>query len=67
MAVLNDEIRQQVHDMLADLPHPVRLLVFSKPEDCPYCSIIEELTQEIADVSDNVSVQKFDVTQHTEA
>jgi glutaredoxin-like protein len=66
MALLNDDIRNQVKEMLADLPHDVRLLVFTKPEDCPYCSIVQELMEEISAASDKISVETYDITEDTE-
>ncbi len=63
MALLNDEIRGQVREMLAELPDAVRLLVFKKPEDCPYCETIEELVTEIAGTSEKISVEVYDFTQ----
>ncbi|MFP4345043.1 MAG: protein disulfide oxidoreductase [Anaerolineales bacterium] len=66
MALLNDDIRSQVKEMLTDLPHDVRLLVFTKPEGCPYCSIVQELMEEIAEASDRVSVETYDITEDTE-
>ncbi len=63
MALLNDEIREQVSEMLAELPDAVRLVIFKKPEDCPYCETIEELVTEIAETSENVSTEVYDFTQ----
>lgn len=63
MALLNDEIRGQVREMLAELPDAVRLLVFKKPEDCPYCETIEELVTEVAGTSEKISVEVYDFTQ----
>ncbi len=66
MALLNDDIRNQVKEMLVDLPHDVRLLVFTKPEDCPYCSIVLELMEEVSEASDKISVETYDITEDTE-
>ncbi len=60
MALLNDEIRGQLTEMLRDLPHPVRLVLFTQPEDCQYCSIIHELVDEVAATSPHVSVEVHD-------
>lgn len=41
MAILNDDIKNQVREMLADLPAPVRLVVFTQGEgsalECEMC------------------------------
>jgi glutaredoxin-like protein len=63
MAMLNDEVRGQVKDMLGTLPNAVRLLVFTKPEDCDYCDTIVDLTTELSDVVDDLTVEVFDVAE----
>ncbi|MGC9399392.1 MAG: protein disulfide oxidoreductase [Anaerolineae bacterium] len=68
MAILNDEVREQVKEMLGTLPSPVQLLIFTKPEDCPYCETIVDLTTELSEVVDDLTVKVFDVTEdHDEA
>ncbi len=66
MALLNDDIRSQVKEMLDDLPHEVQLVVFTKPEECPYCPTIVELTQEIAEATDKVSAEVYDFSEDRE-
>ncbi|MBN1259505.1 MAG: thioredoxin family protein [Anaerolineae bacterium] len=66
MALLNDQIRDQVSEMLVDLPNVVRLVMFKKAEDCPYCSIIEELITEVASTSDRVTVEVYDIEHDKE-
>ncbi len=63
MALLNEEVREQVTEALSGLESAVRLVGFTKPEDCPYCSIIVELMEEVASCSDQVSVEIYDFTQ----
>lgn len=63
MALLNDEIREQVRTMLDDLPNKVRLVVFTKPEEeCPYCPVIVDLVNEVAGTSDQVSAEIYDLS-----
>ena len=64
MALLNDEIRGQVAEMLADLPNQVKLITFTQPEDCPYCELIVELMQEVASTSPQVTSEVYDFTVH---
>ena len=66
MAMLNDEVRGQVKEMLGTLPSAVRLLVFTKSEDCEYCDTIVELTTELSDVVDDLTVEVFDVAENEE-
>lgn len=58
MALLNDEIRGQVKELLEQMPNVVRLVFFKLPEEqCEYCGIIEELLKELAETSDKVTVE----------
>jgi glutaredoxin-like protein len=66
MAMLNDEIRGQVKEMLGTLPNAVRLLVFTKPEGCEYCDTIVELTTELSEVVDDLTVEVFDISEDEE-
>ena len=62
MAFLDDETRGQVTEMLGGLPNQVRMLVFTKPEDCQYCDTVVELLTEVAETSDQVAVEVYDMT-----
>lgn len=66
MAILNDEIRGQVKEMLGTLPNAVRLLIFTKPEECEYCETIVDLTNELADIVDDLTVEVYDMTEDKE-
>lgn len=66
MALLNDEIRGQVSELLAELNDAVRMVVFTKPEDCMYCDVIVELVTEVASCSERVAVEVYDITQNAE-
>ena len=46
MALLNDEIVRNVTEMLADLSHDVRLVVFTTA-NCEYCKEIVQLAKEV--------------------
>lgn len=66
MGLLNDEIREQVEEMLQDLSHDVRLIVFTKSEECEYCDVIQDLTREVAETSDKISVEVYDLTENAD-
>jgi hypothetical protein len=53
MALLNNEIVQQVQQRLADLPDAVKLMVFTSPEHCDYCKEIVQLAEESPPTSEN--------------
>jgi glutaredoxin-like protein len=60
MALLNEQIRENVAKMLADLKEPVTLKVFTQEMECQYCRETRELAEEVAGVSDKVSVEVYD-------
>ncbi len=59
--LLNDEVRKQVRDAFEQLREPVQILFFGSKEQCEYCDDTLKLVEEVADLSDKLSVQAFDV------
>jgi len=60
MTLLNAEIRKDVKAALADLHTPVTFKVFTQAFECQYCKETRELVQEVAELSDKVSVEIYD-------
>jgi glutaredoxin-like protein len=60
MALLNEQIRNDVANMLADVKTPVTLKVFTQEMECQYCKETRELVEEVAALSDQVSVEVYD-------
>lgn len=69
MALLNDEIVQNVTEMLADLANEVKLVVFTTDKDCEFCPQIVQLVEEVAATSAKVTVEthKFEEAQEQAA
>lgn len=63
MELLNQEIRQEVGKMLQEMVAPVKLVVFTTPDRCEYCTEIVQLAEEVASLSDRLSVEVYDFTQ----
>ncbi len=57
MALLDVHTREEVRRLLAELKNPVRLLVFIQNLDCMYCRETQQLIEEVASLSDRVSVE----------
>ncbi|HHY58933.1 MAG TPA: glutaredoxin [Chloroflexi bacterium] len=70
MAILNDDIKQQVREVLADLDAPVKLVVFTQGEggalECQMCAETRSLIEEVAALSDKVSVEVRDFVKDSE-
>ncbi len=60
MPLLNDEIRQEVSRILADLPGPVRLVMFTQEFECEYCRETRQLVEEVAELSDRITAEIYD-------
>lgn len=70
MAILNDEIQNQVREVLADLDAPVKLVVFTQGEggalECTMCAETRGLIEEVAALSDKISVEIRDFVADSE-
>ena len=60
MPLLNEEIRQEVSKILANLPGPVRLVMFTQEFECEYCAETRQLVEEIAELSDRITAEIYD-------
>lgn len=67
MPLLDERTRKDVRAMLADLPAPVTFKVFTQPLECQYCNETRELVEEVAALSDKLSVEVYDFTEGAEA
>jgi glutaredoxin-like protein len=59
MPLLNDEIAGQVREQLENLAGPVHLVVFTQTFECNYCAENRQLAEEVADLSDQVTVEVY--------
>ena len=70
MTILNDDIKNQVREVLADLSAPVKLVVFTQGEggalECAMCAETRGLVEEVASLSDLVSVEVRDFVKDSE-
>jgi glutaredoxin-like protein len=64
MALLNENVQNQVRQALADLTNPVKLVVFTQGEggaiECTMCSETRQLAEEVAALSDKISIETLD-------
>lgn len=59
MPLLNKEIAEQVKQELADLPGPVRLVMFTQEFECDYCAETRQLVEEVAALSDQLVAEIY--------
>ena len=60
--LITAEIAGQIEEIFADLEGAVKIVFFSKSEDCDYCDEIDQLIGEVAELSDKISVEVHDLT-----
>lgn len=60
MAIIPEQHKPHVKEELASLQSPVRILVFTQEMECQFCREARELAQEIAQLSNKVSVEVYD-------
>ena len=63
MSLLNDEVRKDVKAALADVKQPVTLKVFTQALECQYCQETRELAEEVAALSDQLSIETYDFVE----
>ncbi len=70
MAILNDDIQNQVREALAELDAPVKLVVFTQGEggalECAMCAETRGLIEEVAALSAKISVEIRDFVKDSE-
>ncbi len=66
MSILKEQDRQEVEKMFADLPNPVKLLMFTQSLECQYCTETRELLEEVAATSDKISLEVYNFVNDKE-
>jgi len=63
MSLLNDEIKQQIHEAFQSLTGPVKIVMFTQGEnalECEYCAETRQLLEEVSALSDKVTLNVYD-------
>ncbi len=63
MALLNAQIRKDVQAALSDVKEPVVFKVFTEELECQYCKATRELVEEVAALSEQLSVEVYDLVK----
>ena len=59
--LLNEAVQKQVREAFEQLQEPVQILFFGSKEQCEHCDDTLNLVDEVAELSEKLSVQAFDV------
>ena len=58
--MLKDKDRKLIQEWFQKLRDPVRLVLFTQQNECEYCQETRDLAEEIASLSEKVSVEVYD-------
>jgi glutaredoxin-like protein len=60
MSLLREKDREHLIQEFAELEQPVALVVFTQDFECQYCKETRQIAEELAELSDRLSVQVYD-------
>lgn len=66
MALLKERDRQELIQRFQELQTPVRLIVFTSEEACEYCEDTRLIAEELAGLSEQISLEVYDFETYTE-
>lgn len=66
MALLQEADRKVLEEKFSDLKNPVKLVVFTQEMECQYCKETRQLAEEVAALSDSITVEVYDFVNHKE-
>ena len=64
--LLNEQVTQQIQEVFSDLKEPVEILFFGEEQNCQYCSETRQLAEEVALLSEKVSLSVYDLDRDAE-
>ena len=59
--LLNDDIIKQIREVFEGLANPVHIMFFGSKTGCDYCDDTRQLVEEVAAVSDLISINIYDI------
>ena len=60
-SLLNDEVKKQIQEVFTELKEPVQIMFFGTQQECQFCEDTLQLVEEVAGLSDLLTVSSFDV------
>lgn len=66
MALLQESDRKILEEKFAELKNPVKLVVFTQEMECQYCKETRQLAEEVAALSDSITLEVYDFVTHKE-
>jgi glutaredoxin-like protein len=66
MTLLKESDQQQLKNQFEALEAPVKLVMFTQEMECQYCSETRQISEEVASLSDKISVEVYDFVRDQE-
>ena len=66
MALLSEQDQEHLRNEFAGLKAPVQLIVFTQEFECQYCRETRQIAEEVADLSDQISLEVYDFVEDKE-
>ncbi|MFO7682774.1 MAG: thioredoxin family protein [Chloroflexota bacterium] len=66
MSLLKESDQQQLREHFSALAEPVKLVMFTQEMECQYCSETRMISEEVAALSDKISVEVYDFVRDQE-
>ncbi|MBN1565009.1 MAG: thioredoxin family protein [Anaerolineae bacterium] len=66
MSLMDQDTQNQVRNLLSAVTSPVTLRMFTQEFECGYCKETRQIAEEVAALSDNVTVEVADFVKHKE-
>jgi glutaredoxin-like protein len=66
MSLLNDDVREEARNFMADVADPVKLVMFTQEFECQFCAETRQLIEEVAELSDQITAEIHDFVKDSE-
>jgi glutaredoxin-like protein len=66
MALMDKNTQDQVRELLSGVQSPVTLAMFTQEFECNYCTETRQIAEEVAALSDHVSVETYDFVANSD-
>jgi glutaredoxin-like protein len=63
--MMNQMVKAKATEIVAKIPNPVRLVVFTQDSECRYCKEATEIARQVAGLSDRLWVEVHDLQKDT--
>ncbi|GAB4431967.1 MAG: hypothetical protein Kow002_20090 [Anaerolineales bacterium] len=64
--LLNEQVIQQIQEVFLNLQEPVAMLFFGSQQNCQYCDETRQLAEEVAALSDKITLRVYDLEADAE-